>query len=98
MKKESWNYLIDLYNIQIKKGEYFEGLTVNLFKRITKKENISNNKIQQKFYRYAEQGYIVRTERAHFIITDKGKKMAEEILKAQTKLMDYKKALRANLN
>jgi len=91
MKKESWNYLIDLYNIQIKKGEYCEGLTVNLFKRITKKENISNSEIQRKFYRYAEQGYIARIERAHFIITDKGKRAVEEILKAQTKLMDYKK-------
>ncbi|PKP58814.1 MAG: hypothetical protein CVT89_02245, partial [Candidatus Altiarchaeales archaeon HGW-Altiarchaeales-2] len=68
-----------------------EGLTVNLFKRITKKEGISNSEIQQKFYRYAGQGYIVRTERAHFIITDKGKRAVEEILKAQTKLMDYKK-------
>ncbi len=91
MKKESLKYLIDLYNIQIKNGEYFEGLTVNLFKRITKRENISNNEIQSKFYRYVEQGYIVRTERAHFMITDKGKKMAEEILKSQTKLIDYKK-------
>ncbi|NCN64943.1 MAG: hypothetical protein GW779_04190 [Candidatus Altiarchaeum hamiconexum] len=91
IKKESWTYLIDLYNIQIKKGEYSEGLTVNLFKRITKKENISNNDIQQKFYKYEHRGYIARIERAHFIITDKGKKMAEEILKAQTKLIDYKK-------
>ncbi len=91
MNKESWTYLIDLYKIQIKNREYSEGLTVNLFKRITKKEGISNNEIQQKFYRYAEQGYIVRTERAHFIITDKGKRVVEEILKAQTKLMDYKK-------
>lgn len=91
MNNDSWTYLIDLYNIQIKKGEYSEGLTVNLFKRITKKENISNNEIQQKFYRYAGQGYIARIERAHFIITDKGKRAVEEILKAQTKLMDYKK-------
>ncbi|PKP57803.1 MAG: hypothetical protein CVT88_08385 [Candidatus Altiarchaeales archaeon HGW-Altiarchaeales-1] len=91
MNKESWTYLIDLYNIQIKNREYSEGLTVNLFKRITKKEGISNSEIQQKFYRYAGQGYIVRTERAHFIITDKGKRAVEEILKAQTKLMDYKK-------
>jgi len=86
MNKDSLSYLIDLYNIQIKKGEYSEGLTVNLFKRITKKENISNSKIQQKFYKYADEGYIARVERAHFIITDKGKKIAEEILESQTKL------------
>lgn len=91
MNKKSWDYLIDLYNIQIKDRKYSEGLTVNLFKRITKKEGISNNKILQRFYRYVQQGYVARTERAHFIITEKGKKAAEEILKAQTKLMEYEK-------
>lgn len=88
---ESENYLIDLYDLQVKKGEYSEGITVNLFKRLTKREKVLNNKIQQKFYIYVKRGYAARIERAHFIITDKGKKKVEEILKSQTKLIDYKK-------
>lgn len=91
MKKDPLNYLIDLYNIQIKNGEYSEGITINLFKRVTKKEDIPNEKIQRKFYIYIKKGYVARTERAHFIITDKGKRKVEEILSAQTRLMDYKK-------
>lgn len=91
MKKDPLNYLIDLYNIQIKNGEYSEGITINLFKRVTKKEGVPNEKIQRKFYIYIKKGYVARIERAHFIITDKGKRKVEEILNAQTRLMDYKK-------
>jgi len=80
------DYLIDLYNIQIKEGKYTEGITVNLFRRITKKE-VSNDEIQEKFYRYEKKGYVARVERAHFIITDKGKKVVEEILSNQTRLI-----------
>jgi len=86
MKNESLDYLIEFYNIQVKEGKYTEGITVNLFRRITKKD-VSNDKIQEKFYRYERKGYVARVERAHFIITDKGKKVVEEILNNQAKLI-----------